>query len=341
MKTEKIISSLTANLSARQKEFLEERFGLKDNQKKTLQELGDRYNITRERVRQIEAEAIKSANLNFSSSEAAKLVKAAVSKLELNGGVKSENDFLKDLKVLWQDESLSQNQARFLFELAKQPLYWDEDENFHSFWYSDKKVLKSAEGFINKAIGFFSNKKEDLIFNNKFNDHFVKLVKSTGLKEQIAMNYFAVSKKFGFNSYRDFGLFEWEEIHPKTARAKAYLVLKKHGKPLHFTEIADHINKVGFNAKKVYAQTIHNELIKDEKFVLVGRGMYGLKEYGYVPGTAKEVIKKILEEKGPLQQKQIFESIAKQRFLKENTILFNLQNRKHFKKLPDGRYHVA
>lgn len=341
-KADKLIINLSASLTARQKEFLEERFGLKDNQKKTLQELGNRYNITRERVRQIEAEALKSAYLNYSSdSEAVKLVKSAVKHLENSGGAKNEKDFAEDLKSLWRDDSLSLNKARFLFELAKEPFYRSEDENFNGFWHVDAAAFKQAKLFISKAIDFFSDKKEELVFQNKFKDILAKLTKTAGVKESAALNYLAISKKFGVNSYGDFGLAEWGEIHPKTSRAKAYLVLKKHGKPLHFTEIANMINKFGFNKRQAYAQTIHNELIKDNKFVLVGRGMYGLKEHGYVVGTAKDVIKKILEKNGPLHPKQVLETVAEQRFLKDNTILFNLQNKKHFKKLPDGRYHLA
>lgn len=341
MNTKKLIETLIKDSSPRQKEFLEERFGLRDNNKKTLQELGDRYDITRERVRQIEAEGLKFASKNFSNSEGVKLVEKAIRHLEAAGGVKEEIDFVSDLKNLWEDDSLSASEARFIFVVAKKPLYYIEDENFFGFWYLDKETLKKAEGFISKAVKFFATKKEELISKNKFDELLDQLTKTSGLKDQIAVNYLSVSKKFGRNPFNDFGLSHWEEINPKTARAKAYLVLKKHGKPLHFKEIADMINKVGFNKKQVYAQTIHNELIKDSKFVLVGRGMYALKEYGYVPGTAKEVIQKVLKEKGPLHPQQILEMVGQQRFLKENTILLNLQNKKHFKKLPDGKYHIA
>lgn len=341
MNTKKLISSLITDLTARQKEFLEERFGLRDNQKKTLQELGDRYGITRERVRQIEVEAIKCVAEKFSKSEGVKLVEKAFNKLQSDGGVKKEVDFARDLQLLWSDEALALNEIRFLFAVAKKPLYYVDDESFHGFWYLDKEILKKAEGVISKAVKFFAVKKEDLISNAKFNELMAQFSKSSDLKESVILNSLLISKKFGFNPYNDFGLAHWEEIIPKTARAKAYLVLKKHGKPLHFTEIADMINKVGFSKKPVYAQTIHNELIKDSKFVLVGRGMYALKEHGYMSGTAKEVLQKILKEKGPMHPQQLLELVSQQRLLKENTILLNLQNRKNFKKLDDGKYHIA
>ncbi len=341
MKIDKFIQNLINNLAPRQKEFLVGRFGLAGEEKKTLQELGDRYGITRERVRQIEAEGLKSVAADFAKSEGVKLIEKAVNYIQLNGGVKKEADLANELKVLWDDGALTVNQIRFLFEVVKNPLCQPEDEKFHAFWYLDKDTFKKADAFAEKAAKFFANKKEDLISKNKFSELLAQLVKASGINDVVAINYLAVSKKFGINAFNDFGLSHWEEIYPKTAKDKAYLILKKHGKPLHFTEIADKINKANFSKRLAYAQTIHNELIKSPKFVLVGRGMYALKEHGYEPGTAKEIIQKILKDKGPMNAKQLLEKVFEQRFLKENTILLNLQNRKHFKKLSDGKYHIA
>ncbi len=340
-KLSQIVNNLTKNLTSRQKEFLEERFGVRDGQKKTLQELGDRYNITRERVRQIESEGLKIAKENFKKGDAGKIAFVAKNHLEVVGGIQKEDNFIENLKHILKDESLNKYQARLLFEISGQPFFSPENDDFHNFWYTDKSVLKKAGSFIDKAGKTFSKSKEQLIFQNKAGEIMAGLISSASLDDFSASNYLAVSKKFGINPYNDFGLSEWEEINPKTARAKAYLVLKKHGKPLHFRDIASTINKTGFNHKTVYPQTIHNELIKDNRFVLVGRGIYALREQGYYPGTAKEVIQKILKENGPLLQQEIIETIAKQRFLKENTILLNLQNKKYFKRLPNGRYHIA
>jgi predicted Zn-ribbon and HTH transcriptional regulator len=135
-------------------------------------------------------------------------------------------------------------------------------------------------------------------------------------------------------------LCEWPEISPKTVRDKIYLLLKKKQEPLHFESIAKHINDVGFDGQKALAPTVHNELIKDDRFVLVGRGMYGLKEHGYEPGIAREVIAKVLLEKGPLTAKDVVMHVTKQRFFKPNTIVINLQNKELFEHLPDGRYQV-
>ncbi|HNU81582.1 MAG TPA: sigma factor-like helix-turn-helix DNA-binding protein [bacterium] len=80
--------------------------------------------------------------------------------------------------------------------------------------------------------------------------------------------------KFGY-----WGKADWQEIKPKTINDKIYLVLKNAGKPLHFTEIASKINEIKFDHKNANPATVHNELILDERYVLTGRGMYGLREW--------------------------------------------------------------
>lgn len=336
-----IIEHVTRALSARQREIVEERFGLRDNQEKTLQELGERNGITRERVRQIEAEGLRLAREHFADSGGNQLVVLAKECLVSLGGIRKEDDFVKDMQTLLKDASLNQCQLRFLFKIAGEPIHYHEDDHFVSFWCLDKSIIKKAEAFIEKAIKFLGGKKEELVFKGQFDQHFKQLTNTAGVDQIAGINYLGISKQFASNPYADFGLSHWEEINPKTARAKAYLILRKQEKPMHFRDIAHTINTTGFDKKPVYAQTIHNELIKDNRFVLVGRGMYGLTEHGFFPGTAKDVIRQVLIDNGPLAQQDVVQLVSSQRFLKENTILLNLQNKKHFKRLENGTYHVA
>ena len=122
-------------------------------------------------------------------------------------------------------------------------------------------------------------------------------------------------------------------------RDYAFLVIRKHGSPIHFREVAKLITEV-FN-KKAHVATTHNELIKDKRFVLVGRGLYALSEWGYMSGVVKDVIRKIIEKEGPLAKDKIIEKVLKERYVKPNTILVNLQNPKYFKKDKQGKYSVV
>jgi DNA-directed RNA polymerase delta subunit len=81
----------------------------------------------------------------------------------------------------------------------------------------------------------------------------------------------------------------------------AYLAVKKHGSPLHFREVASLIEKM-FN-RAAHVATTHNELIKDPRFVLVGRGMYALREWGYTQGVVRDVIREALRKQGPHDQR--------------------------------------
>ena len=50
---------LTSTVTEREIEVLEMRFGMTDGIRRTLEEVGDRFQVTRERIRQIEAKAIR------------------------------------------------------------------------------------------------------------------------------------------------------------------------------------------------------------------------------------------------------------------------------------------
>lgn len=55
----KQISEILNSLSDRERKVIELRFGLKDGVTRTLEEVGHEFNVTRERIRQIEAKALK------------------------------------------------------------------------------------------------------------------------------------------------------------------------------------------------------------------------------------------------------------------------------------------
>jgi hypothetical protein len=116
------------------------------------------------------------------------------------------------------------------------------------------------------------------------------------------------------------------------------MVLSKKGEPMHFSEVSTSIGKL--IGRSVHMQTVHNELIKDNRFVLVGRGLYALKDWGYEPGVVRDVIVNMLKHDGPMAKENIISIVSEKRFVKPNTILINLENKKYFKKLPDGRYSV-
>ena len=136
------------------------------------------------------------------------------------------------------------------------------------------------------------------------------------------------------------GLLAWRHIHPRTLRDKIYFILRHSGKPMHFVDIANQIVSSGFDKKTLNMQAIHNELIRHGDFVLIGRGIYALKEWGYQPGVVKEVIRSVLERAGgPLSREEIIERVKRERYVKDATIIVNLQDGT-FRRNSEGKYSL-
>lgn len=339
----KMVDSLVSELKPRHREIIGGRFALEGAKRQTLADLGEKYHITRERVRQIEAEALEALKRKFEAknNNQKNALEAVRRHLENVGGVRRDDLFLHEIKVILNDPGIHYWHLRLISEIIGHPLYYVSDERFHHFWYLSEKDVEILRRFVDNLERLIADKKEHLINNNKFDVYLMSAARRHRLSDFIASNYASISKKISVNPFGDFGLSEWEEVNPKTMRAKAYLILKKQNQPMHFREISEAINRCGFDGRLALPQTVHNELIKDNKIVLVGRGIYALKEQGYSAGIARDVIGKTLKEKGPMNFKNLLAEVLKQRLLKENTILLNLQNKKYFKKLIDGRYYIV
>jgi len=162
------------------------------------------------------------------------------------------------------------------------------------------------------------------------------------LNDKVILNFLDLAHKIEKNVFDEWGLVQWKQIVPKDVGDKAYLVLKQHGKPEHYSKITELINDSKFDNRTAYKETVHNELIKDNRFILVGRGIYALSEWGYKPGVVADVIREILNSsQKPLPKDRIIEEVLKRRHVKRNTILVGLSNKKLFKKVEKNLYALA
>lgn len=339
----KLAVYLLSGLDNKQREVLENRYGLKTGEVKTLAEIGDQYKVTRERIRQIEAGAFVQVRKSLSGSGVKDFVSIVKSHLKNVGGLRRENLLLNDLRVMISDPNTQYlaNKVRFLLEVAGEPYFALEDKDTYAYWYSSEEDRKKALNLISRVVKFLKENRDNSLTHENMDAIFNQAIKPHNLKDLVALNFISVSKQFHVNQFGDFGLSEWQEINPKTMREWAYVILRKHKQPAHFQKIAEMINKNRKDSGKLaHPQTVHNELIKDERFVLVGRGMYGLQEFGLMPGTAREVIARVLKEHGPLEPGELLQLVLKERLLKKNTVLINLRDRKYFQRLEDGRYTI-
>ena len=222
----------------------------------------------------------------------------------------------------------------FVLTLAGKPVRFAESNTNHSFWSLDEQTAESFKNVARSFVGALDKNSESVPHTD-----LVSFAAKNGVDYKNFDVLLGLSKELGKNVFGEVGLVSWPSIKPKGVRDKAYLVLKKNNKPRHFSEISKMINATGFSSKKANVQTVHNELIKDSRFVLVGRGLYGLSEWGYRPGTVKDVLVDVLKEHGkPLAKSELVAKVLNSRVVKENTILLNLQDSKVFFKKEDGTY---
>ncbi len=270
---DKLIEDALASYSGRSAEILSERYGLKSGKPKTLAELGEVYDITRERVRQIEAAALESLREKIIDTIEAKLFLELVTDYLDNVGRIRRSDLLtKDLMLLWQTkhpENVFSSRLNFLAEILGEPYVSYGDRDWHSVWYSDEKIYETAKRV---AAELMKTRTHDF-------DEFLETVSSKfRLPTFLVVNYVTISKDFGVGPYGDLGATHWIHVNPKNVRDKIYLVLKRSQEPMHFKEVATLVNKLA-KKRKAHHGTVHNELIKDPRFVWVKRGTYGLKEH--------------------------------------------------------------
>lgn len=337
----KTLDTLLGGLSERQRKVIVGRFGLENkgkSEKMTLEAIGDQFGITRERVRQIEAVSLRAIAESVKSSASAQgVIRDAKKELKNSGGVMLRENLVAALGRTY--EGINENYIALLLAASGSFEYHAEDDDFRAFYALDKESIKKAESFIGQWVKQLRSKKQ-AILSGAYHAEFKDFIKDKKMQSEHAEQYMGISKLIYVNSFGDMGLTEWPEVNPRTIRDRIHLVLRKKKEPVHFTDIAKLINEAKLDRREALASTVHNELIKDNRFVLVGRGYYGLAEHGYVPGTAVEVIARILGKQGPLKSADIVQAVQKERLFKHNTILVNLQNKQLFLRQADGTYKL-
>ncbi len=305
-------SNLLKDLPDKHEEVIIRRFGLR-GERETLEAIGQDFGITRERVRQIEEDGLRRLGPKIDSPVCQKVFQDFLKYFKNSGSLKREDLLLEDLGA-----QKFKNYVLFLLTVGKPFRRSTETEDFYAFWSVDDNAFNAAQ----KLIGSFSEQLE--------NSH-----QPMALPKALPLSYIEISKGILKGPQGLYGLEDWPEINPRGVKDKAYLVIKNKQKPLHFTEVA---NLIG---EGTLVQTVHNELIKDSRFVLVGRGLYALKEWGYEPGIVREVIVRTISNAGgQLKKEEIVKEVLKQRQVQPNTILLNLQNQKYFFKNTEGEYTI-
>lgn len=329
---QQICQDLIRGLSTRTKDVISRRFGLKGEKRETLQSIGQDYEITRERVRQIETDGFKKIKPGLKDYQ--RVFDYFYSHIKDWGDLRREDRLLSDL-----GSEKFQNQAFFLLVLGDSFDRQPETEDFHTLWTVEKNSLVFAKKLINSLVQKLKKIKSPLSEEELFN---VLKKENRNLNQKAFSSYIDVSKVIWQGFGGCWGLPDWPEINPRGIKDKAYLVFKKQGNPLHFRDVASFIGELdGESGTPALPQTVHNELIKDPRFVLVGRGLYALKEWGYESGVVKDIILHVLKKsKKPLRSEEIVKQVLSQRLVKPSTVLANLHDRGMFVLDNQGRYKI-
>jgi len=371
------VNNLFSELSQRERDILIRRYGLHSGEKETLESIGSAHDLTRERIRQIETTSVrKLQSLENLDNYISTLKKVIYQLLEEHGGL-MEREYLSDLlvgfsvggfKTRQEEELVHKNYLNFLIT----KLLYSEFEEFsgsrhfkpsYKLKYQSVDHLEEVAAELTKELEKIKRvhateeiidlikqleayrKHEDRLatggsidVSRVLRDEFLKDKPHVVNQHKALFSILKASRKIEQNKFGHWGAHKWREVKPKTINDKIYLILKNRGKPMHFTEIADEINRIGFDNKKANAATAHNELILDSKYVLVGRGLYGLKEWGYKQGTVADVIEEILSQSDePLSRDAIIERVLDRRIVKKATIVLALMDKSRFSRV-NGKY---
>lgn len=334
-----LFNQLLKKVSEREAKVLEMRFGLGKYEKHTLEAIGQEFNITRERVRQIENAAINKLSSIDKSEGLSQILDMAFNTLALHGGVLVKNSLLRNLRDSINSSSESDmNYLELALVMSNDITTVHNTIQFHPYYYISElqanDVTTTAKSVINKL-----KKKKDVADMTELQE---LIASEVGIKFEISTlsNICRTSKELKLTENGKVGLFKWAHINPRTIHDKITFVLKKHGKPMHFDDLTMATRNMSFDEKTINVQAVHNELIRDNSFVLIGRGIYALAEWGYKPGTVSDVITDILTKSGPLDRDTIIKKVLEVRQVKKITIQLNLKNKTLFDRVGRNTYDL-
>ena len=337
---EQSFGNVLGSLSEKERTVIERRIGI-NGMRETLQNIGNSFkpSITRERVRQIEDAGIKKVWRIIKATELASIQEMARKVLTLHGGILTRE---KLIAALINEMSLSKEINSHILEVIVQ---------------SDFEIIKSKPRLGTQTyftLPNISRKSIDLVHREalKILKRKKDVMERSELYGQISGN---IESEIGalenvfIDSVLDvfddivkgeeilIGLTRWKILNPKTLKDKAIYVMKKEKVPMHFIDISNKISD--YLGETVKINTIHNELIRNEEFILIGRGIYALKEWGFKPGTVLDVILDVLNKNGgPMNTEDIIKKVLKVRNVKKTTIYMNLQNKKAIERVGRNFY---
>lgn len=334
-----IIDDIFMVLTEKEKEVVVKRFSLDNRERRTLESIGRSFNVTRERVRQIEKIALGKLRRTVTSTKLKLIHELSLQLIQANGGILLE-DTLVEMVLERMEKHIEVDNHIIRLSLTICPGIQSIEKNkmIKMAWHLESINPALVRDVLNQANKCLKSNKEEMT------EAELVRVLSPSLKDfPSAMAFIASCLAIDERMKKvddAYGLMTWRHINPKSIRDKAFIVLKREGEAMHFVDIAHRIMEYGFDSKTVTTQAVHNELIRYPQFVLVGRGLYALKEWGYQDGTVTDIIEALLAKKSPLTKQDIIKGVLKQRQVKKGTISLNLQKNPQFVRVGRAVYDL-
>ena len=319
------------SLSEKEKNVIERRVWLKW-EKETLQSIWNSFSptITRERVRQIEESGIRKIWRIIKASILTDIQEKGIEFVKMSWGLASRDSLVNYLiKELNLEKDINKGVLETIVQSDFDILKSKQKLGCKIYFYLSK-ISRYNVDVIHKATLYFVKvlkKKKDVTEKEElFKIVSENLKDLRGISAPLVGSVLELFDDIIFWEDNLVWLTKWKILNPKTLKDKAVYILKKEWTPMHFVDIANKIIEVLEDNVKI--NTIHNELIRNEDFVLIGRGIYALREWWFKPGTVLDVISSILEKRNePMSTEEIVKEVLKIRDVKETTIYMNLQNR--------------
>jgi hypothetical protein len=321
-----IVDEIFLVLSEKEREVVTKRFALTGGERQTLEAIGQKFDVTRERIRQIESIALQKLRRTISNTKLKLVNEIGKEILNKSGGVCLEETLIAEvLNSIHSVSEVDGNIIRLSLAVDESVRKQERTHQFRAFWHNTKLSISEISAVTAKAVNLLGKQKDTLP-----EDQLVNMLRAAfaNTGKNYTNEMLANCLPLGHDLKKvdgSWGLMTWRHINPRSIRDKALIIMRQNQKPMHFVEIANAISEYGFDKKVVTVQAVHNELIRDENFVLIGRGLYALTEWGYQGGTVADIITDLLRGKSPLSKEEIIRGVLKQRQVKKGTISLNLQ----------------
>lgn len=326
-------------LTKKEKNVLERRFGLKYKNSETLEKIGKRYHVSRERIRQIQDEAIKKLKKHVINTPINEIIQLGEKFIHDAHGIIEEKklfDMMKKCLPLNPNE----HYIRMSLELDQEIEYASNTEDFYPHWKL-KSIKTPMIRDIKKTYQVFMEKEQKLVDLETLHKACKKIfARMPEYTIDFLSPLLSIDKHIKIRDGK-YSLVQWRHINPHTVYEKILCILREEKKPMHFRKITKKIKAKKIDEKKIHDEAVHNELIRKRDFVLIGRGTYALAEWGYIPGKMTEVIESILKrEQRPLTKKEIINAVKKERRVKNMTVLMNLRRKEQFERIGRDKYQL-